>query len=382
MNVFSVKDSRAVFGKNESLYQCVLDDFKNAKFIGILTYNISKSSGSLLLDALKSACLNGTNAVIITNIPKRFTTYHGEQFASSAKYMIDQYVRQLDPQNYGMRLNTYFAFHNHAKIVMTENIVYWGSSNYSDESSSNFECGTISTDRELIEYLKEVLFPEIQSSSVPFYKYNFAIALANLEILISGCQEARQKLFDASFGPWSEYETDFQDMLVYRTNDNGITIEFLRSFLDSFYSFEDALDVIDSIIDEYCEYDELPEQVEKIKTLYEEYKALYDGFLDTISTLFKELEQMARYNVSDETFRKISTEYGMEAYDENLDYYAEKAMSEASGEYESLIEEAETTVREALSSLDSMIDSFQRLYDNLHKLLEVNSKINNTGIIN
>ena len=171
-------------------------------------------------------------------------------------------------------------------------------------------------------------------------------------------------------------------MWVYRTNDSGVTIEFLISFLDSFYHFEDALGVIDSIIDEYYEYDELPAQVEKIKTLYEEYKTLYDGFLDTISTLFEKLEQMARNNVSDETFRKISTEYGMEAYDENLDYYAEKAISEASGEYESLIEEAEPTVREALASLDSMIDSFQRLYDNLHKLLEVNSKINNTGIIN
>ena len=70
----------------------------------------------------------------------------------------------------------------------------------------------------------------------------------------------------------------------------------------------------------------------------------------------------------------------MEAYDENLDYYAEKAMNEASGEYESLIEDAEPTVREALDSLDSMIESFQRLYDSLHQLLEVNSKIDNTGM--
>ena len=89
-------------------------------------------------------------------------------------------------------------------------------------------------------------------------------------------------------------------------------------------------------------------------------------------------EQMARYDVSDEACRKINADYGMEAYDENLDYYAEKAMNEASGEYESLIEDAEPTVREALDSLDSMIESFQRLYDSLHQLLEVNSKIDNT----
>ena len=173
-----------MFGKNENLYQCVLDDFKNAKFIGILTYNISPKLDSLLLETLKNACLNGTNAIIVTNIPKRFPSYFKEQYALAAKDMIDLYVRQLNPQGYGMRLNPYFAFHNHAKIVMTENIVYWGSSNYSDESSQYFECGTVSTDRELIAYLKDVLFPEIQSNSVPFYKFNFAVALANLESLI------------------------------------------------------------------------------------------------------------------------------------------------------------------------------------------------------
>lgn len=177
---------------------------------------------------------------------------------------------------------------------MTENIVYWGSSNFSDESSCNFECGTISTDRSLIAHLKKVLFPEIQNNSVPFYKYNFAVALANLERLIPACQAARQKLFEAAFGPWSEYETNFQEVWVYRTNDNGVTIDFLRGFLDFFSRFEDALNVIDSIIDEYCEYDELPDQVEVLRNLYDKYKTLYEGFLDTISSLFDDLEQMVR----------------------------------------------------------------------------------------
>lgn len=380
MNAFPLNNGHAVFGKNESLYQCVLDDFKKAKFIGILTYNISPRSDSRLLKALKDACLKGTNAVVVTNIPKRFPTYFKDQYALAAKDMIDLYMRQLDPQNYGMRLSPYFAFHNHAKVIMTENIVYWGSSNFSDESRSNFECGTISVDKDLIEYLKGTLFPEVQSGSVPFYKYNFAVALANLESLIPACQAARQKLFDAAFEPWSEYETNFQDVWVYRTHDSGVTIGFLRGFLNFFSRFEDALDVIDSIIDEYCEYDELPDQVEALRNLYEEYKALYESFLDMISSLFEDLEQMARYDVSDEACRKINTDYGMESYDENLDYYAEKAMNEAVGEYTSLIEEAEPTVRDALDSLDSMIVSFQRLYDSLYQLLEVNTKIDNTGM--
>ena len=378
--VFPANESSAVFGENESLYQCVLEDFKNAKFIGIMTYNISPRTDSCLLKSLKDACLNGANAVVVTNIPKRFPTYFKEQYAVAAKDMIDLYMRQLDPRNYGMRLSPYFAFHNHAKVVMTENIVYWGSSNYSDESRSNFECGTISTDKDLIEYMKETLFSEVQNRSVPFYKYNFTVALANLERLIPACQAARQKLFDAAFEPWSDYETNFQDVWVYRTNDSGVTIGFLRGFLAFFSRFEDALDVIDSIIDEYCEYDELPEQVEALRNLYEEYQAQYEGFLDTISLLFDGLEQMARYDVSIEACRKINTDYGMESYDEYLDYYAEKAMNEATGEYTNLIEEAEPTVREALDILDSMIVSFQRLCGSLYQLLEVNSRIDNTGL--
>ena len=70
MKVLPVHASNAVFGENESLYQCVLDDFRSAKFIGILTYNISSRLDSHLLKSLKDACLRGTNAVIIlTRIP-------------------------------------------------------------------------------------------------------------------------------------------------------------------------------------------------------------------------------------------------------------------------------------------------------------------------
>ena len=70
----------------------------------------------------------------------------------------------------------------------------------------------------------------------------------------------------------------------------------------------------------------------------------------------------------------------MVAVDEDLDYYAEKAMSEALDEKEELIEEAEQTIRDAIKNLDSMIQYFEDLNTNLYQLLEVNSKIDNTGI--
>ena len=293
---------------------------------------------------------------------------------------IDLYKCQLNPHDYGMRLSPYFTFHNHAKVVMTDNIIYWGSSNFSDESCGNIECGTISTDRELIKYMKESLFPDVQNESVPYYKYNFAVAIANLESLIPACQAARQSLFDAAFEPWADYDTNFEEKWIYRTTDSGVTVRFLRGFIEFFSRFDDALNVIDDIIDEYWKLDELPDQVEALKRLFEEYKCTYDSFNVTISSLFEDLEQMARYDVSDEACRKIIEDYGMEAYDEKFDYYAEKAMNEAAEEYEELIEGSEQTVRDALDSLDSMIQYFEQLDTSLHQLLEVNSEIDNTGV--
>jgi len=138
------------------------------------------------------------------------------------------------------------------------------------------------------------------------------------------------------------------------------------------------LDVIDDIVAEYWELDELPAQVRVLKDLFEEYKCTYDSFNDTISSLFYDLEAVAQYDMSDEACRKIADDYGMEAYDEKLDYYAERAMNEAAEEYENLIEESEQTVYDALNSLDSMIQYFEELKKSLYQLLEVNSGIDNT----
>lgn len=380
MENISINDCQSVFGRGEFTYQQVLDNFSNTKFIGIITYNISPKTDSRLLQELKNACANGATAVIVTNIPKRFPSYYYAKNAVDAKKMIDLYISQLDPHNYAMRLNPYFNFHNHAKIIVTDNIVYWGSSNFSDESSGNFECGSISTDKTFIKYLKDSLLPELQSKSVPYFKYNFAIAIANLENLIPACQRARERLFDAAFEPWADYDTNFEETWVYRTTDNGITIKFLQGFINFFSQFEDALNVIDDIIDEYWELDELPEQVEVLKRLFGEYQGTYKEFYDSISSLFQDLEQMAQYDVSDEACRKIVNDYGMEAYDEDLDYYAEKAMNESTEEYEELIISAESTIRDALADLDCMIEYFEKLNSSLHQLLQVNSKIDNTGV--
>lgn len=380
MEIIATNDNQAIFGKGDFTYQQVIDDFNNTKFIGILTFNVSQKENSYLLSSLKQACLNGAKAVIITNIPKRFTSYYNDNYAFAAKKVIDIYKKQLDPRSYEMRLNPYFAFDNHAKIIMTDNIIYWGSSNFSDESSNNFECGSISRNVDLIKYVKETVFPQLQSDSISYYQDNFAAAIVNVESLIPICEKAKQSLFNATFAPWSDYDTNFEEKWFYRTNDNDLTVSFLREYIRAFSKYEKALDIVDDIIYDYWDLDELPIQAKSLKDLYDEYKHTYDDFIDNITSLFENLEEVARYNVADEACKKISNDYAMEAYDEKLDYYAEKAMNEAAAEFEDLAKKSKQTVIDALENLDFMIHYLTQLKENLYNILEINPKIDNTGI--
>ena len=58
-------------------------------------------------------------------------------------------------------------------------------------------------------------------------------------------------MFDAAFEPWADYDTIFEEKWIYRTTDSGVTVRFLRGFIEFFSRFDDALNVIDDIIDEY-----------------------------------------------------------------------------------------------------------------------------------
>jgi predicted transposase/invertase (TIGR01784 family) len=71
----------------------------------------------------------------------------------------------LSPEKIAEKAEVYFCFSNHAKIVMTNNIAYIGSSNFSEESADNFESGFISKDADFIEFLEEEIFPWIIESS-------------------------------------------------------------------------------------------------------------------------------------------------------------------------------------------------------------------------
>lgn len=383
MDNFLIKEGRFVAGKGEHNYQEVIDDFKNAEYIGIVTFNISLTTNGGLIKALKKACKAGVNATVVTNIPKRYSNYYGHQYAVSAKRVISDYIKVLDSRSFDMRLSAFFDFNNHAKIIMTNNIAYVGSGNFSDESKKNYESGIISTDAAFIRHLWNDIIPDITIEAIPYYQYNIAEAVAALKSATVFCEKARKVIFDSSFVEWSDYGTSFKSVVYHRPYDSDITASMLTEILEEFDEYEEALKSVGTVVDSFyvrCG-DDVPETVEYLEKVYESYRKDYNRMRNLLQTLFDDIEQLAHYNWDDEVSRIVNEDYVMESFDENLDHYMQLAMDEANSDYSSLIDDAEPTIKEILESLDSMQKFYQEMHDSLYCLLKLNlSEIDNTGV--
>jgi DNA repair ATPase RecN len=381
MNILmNVIDGKIVFGQNEFLYQEVLDDFDKADFIKILTFNISPKKDSYLLEKLKNACINGAEATLITNIPRRYKKYYGSKYEYEAKKNIDNYIYQLDPVQYHMKLRPYFTFLNHSKIIMTNNVVYIGSSNFSDESKKNYECGYISTNQDVIEKIRNCVFLSLEQKSIPYYKYNFAIALANLDDLISVCQDARQELFEATHYLYNDYDSNFEDVWYYDTSSSQLTVGFMENFVDLFSTYENALLAVRNVIDEFACEEDIPQEITELEEILGEYNVIYEDFYTGINELFDDLKEVGSYDVVEKSNQLLSDEYSMEAYDEELEHYIQLCMQETSETYENLIRDAKAKVEDALNKLDEMVSIFKKIKAKLEEYLQINPEINNTSI--
>ena len=95
-------------------YQEVLDDFKRAKKVRIITYNISGTGNTdPLLEQIKKLG-EDVDVQIITNIPSRFETYYssaaGEAMRSRAKHNIEVYLKKLNPESFTTAFSISFNF--------------------------------------------------------------------------------------------------------------------------------------------------------------------------------------------------------------------------------------------------------------------------------
>ena len=165
MTEISFNGGRFVSNQGELNYEEVLNRFPCASIIRILTYNISRNQqDDKLLNALKE-----TNAdiQIITNVPSRMERYYdsdaGNHMRMTARRNISVYISKLNPENFPNGFVPFFNVHNHAKIIGTEDIVYIGSANFSNESAGNIETGVIIEDKVFIQKLYSEFFDEVKN---------------------------------------------------------------------------------------------------------------------------------------------------------------------------------------------------------------------------
>lgn len=194
---FALQQAKFIYSNKELGYQEVLDEFPNAKHIAIITYNISEKQHRLL-DQLKAVPEDAT-ITIITNIPNRWDVYYGEHYRSLAKKKIQVYMSKLNPNLFGENASVFFDFDNHGKIVMTDTVVYVGSSNYSEESANNSEFGFISRDKGFIEFLENEILPTIKSDAVPYYEYDYTSLALEANMVLAAIFNLLNQLHEETY---------------------------------------------------------------------------------------------------------------------------------------------------------------------------------------
>lgn len=351
-------------------YKRVLQDFPSANIIRILTYNIS---GNYRNDHLLSALLN-TNAdvQIITNIPSRmdeyFNTEAGERMRSNARRNIQTYIAKLNPEKFPPGFASFFNLHNHAKIIGTENIVYIGSANFSNESAKSIETGVIIEDREFIRNLYSDFFAGIAKDSLSYYDETFSAFRLFVLFLFEKFQYVYNDMLVNLFTDYNRTKLTLAD-----------TINITTDQLYTLYLLFEELSRLDGAIDDtYDENNDLYNtEMEHIKELF--YSIDIEWFKSVLS-YGGVLYSLVDYDEDKKANDILQTKYIYDADEENLDYYAQKAVNEANSELQSLRDDFIEIEDIFLSGLKNIISTLETVFQFTQKWKpkKINPEIDNT----
>jgi len=367
---YMLSDAKFIYSKNELGYQEVLDDFKNAEEIIIVTYNISEKQ-SLLIQELANTP-SETKISIFTNIPSRWNIYYGDTYRNIARKKIDVYLTKLKPDSIGEKVNVLFNFENHGKIIMTNNVVYVGSANYSEESKNNSECGIISRDPDYITFLKEEITKELEKSSTPYFEYDYLPLLLEIKMHLSNLFALKEELF---YQVYFHYEDLDGKGYVYNDTDerlSQITIDNIIEELDkctrlfgTIYDVAEQLTDDDNILDELNEY-------------YESLSSFENQFEDV--SYNEEIYELASFDSSERGNQIIESEYSAEAYDEYLESYVQRAMDSVHEEFQDLCQEVKDELDDMIKIIGDYLDLSKKALDEFEELefRKINDDIDNT----
>ena len=365
----SFNGGRFVALDNELNYREVLDDFPTAKTIRIITYNISKKQqNDALIEALKST---NADVQLITNIPSRQEQYYasnrGMQMRSAARENIRIYLSKLNPDQFPGDFTPLFNVKNHAKIIGTENIVYIGSANFSNESANNIETGILIDDKEFINRLYSEFFDEIKNQSLSYFDDNFSAFRLFVTSLHAKFTCHHRKMLSDLFTDYDRTRTVVADAVFIDTDD-------LRNLYLDLEELETVCNAADDTYDEANE--EYNDALEQMKG---RFNMLSIDWLKEVISEGGSLYELASYN-AESLANLYLEEHSAEAYDEYLDIYADQAVNIAEETFgllrDSFAEEADTFLEEFEKLLSALQAALH--FTNVWKASKVNPEINNT----
>lgn len=359
-----------VSSKDELNYSEVLDDFQNAETIRIITYNISKRKyNDRLLEMLKNT---NADVQIITNIPSRMPEYYhttsGNYMRSKAKENIQIYISKLNPDNFSGQFSPFFSVHNHAKLIGTENIVYIGSANYSNESADNVEAGVIIKDKVFINKLYKDFFENIKNESLSYFDENFNAFHLFVLSLYAKFHQHHKKLLQDLYTDYERTKMCVADAIFIDESDLAVLYKDLEE-LDSVSQVAD--DTFDELNDDYND---------ALEEMKERFDAISIDWLKDVISEDGSLYQLATFDQETEANDILQNDYAHVAYDEHLDTYAEKAVDIAAERFSTLHNNFSEESDEFLAEFEKILtalDSALAFVDKW-KSSKINLEIDNT----
>lgn len=356
-----------VLSYRENGFQEVIENFNNAKFINIVTYNINTYEPSTeLLKELRRVD-KSTPITLILNIPARREDYINKSTGkidtaavNNAATKIKYTLQVLERQKFG-DLNVYFNFDNHAKLVMTEQMAYIGSQNFSDASQGKFELGFIVREKAAIQKLKRTIFDEIKSNSILYATSEYAVVMEELaEILRSSLKDIRTDIFTWVGDPPYTPEVEILDI-----NNAYFNREKWENFKDIHSRFEE---IVEKLISGY------PQEFNK-ENANKELETL-DTF---VSSFVEELDQLANFitNIEESMMWSKFRELDLgDNLDEALEDAADYVMYIKQLKFDS-IEEQGSDLLKTFEAIETSINNIESLIDDIK-----DSMINKTVLEN
>lgn len=272
------------------------------------------------------------------------------------------YLERLNPKNFKSNPEVSFNFSNHAKIIATDNSLYIGTANYSDESQDNIESGTLIRDKSVIKRIFDEVFPVIMDESTPYFEDDFNIF----------------RLFVISMeGKFKKWLTWFDNELTWK-NAAGI-----RGVYEYFKFDVDDLECIHMDIEELLGLRNL------IENTYSETDEEYNELVDKITEVMEkiDIEWMSDFMLTDSDF------YNFVVYDSDTrtdELIQENPNAHAVYEVESNL--TDLVLHDLIDKLNLDISSIENFYgkerkrefyaislEDEYSLLECIAKISGTG---